>query len=129
VLYPFLGNQDIWRHDKAQTTGGSDDWFGEAVARPDFVHSDLKEIINPGSVPNHNFKYFRNFSKNGTITTLSASDCKPEDLTCGSYNQQKPLTAGLSAEAPPNVTREQSLAGSTFRSGIVTACIVMLGMV
>lgn len=97
VSYPFIANEDIWRHDKAQSITGSDDWFGEAVARPDIVHSDLKELFTPGSVPNHTLKFFRNFSKNETQTMSGPDEC--EGFECTAYAQQEALTAAMSASA------------------------------
>lgn len=127
VDFPFLANEDIWTHDKSRSPVGNDDWFGEAVARPDFVHADLEELITPGSLPNHTFKFFRNLSK-GENTTISGPD-ECEVFTCDSYEQQAALTAGLSGEESVDVTEDSSRAGLTLVAGAVTAGAIIAAMI
>jgi hypothetical protein len=133
VMYPFLASNDIWRHDKAQTADGFDDWFGEVVARPDFVLSDLKEIISPGTVPNHKFRYFRNFSKAENVTMSGPGACK--DFTCDAYDQQQPLTAGMSGAAdskttgPGGVKQDGSPAARALVAGVVTVVAILAALV
>lgn len=141
TLYPFIGNEDIWRHDKAQTPSGNDDWFGEAVARPDIVHADLKEMFTPGSVPDHEFKFFRNFAKNESITMTGPDACTA--LTCEAYAQQEAIIAGESATAPGVAevpegaeddegavveSAEDSSAGSALMASAVTAGAIIAAM-
>lgn len=118
--YPFLANNNIWRHDKAQSASMSDDWFGEAVARPDVVHSDLKEMITPGSVPDHTFKFFRNFSKGENITIAGPGQCT--EITCRSYANQEPIVAEVSE------SEGESSNGQSLVAGVVTAAAMMAAM-
>ena len=122
TLYPFIANDNIWRHDKAQTPTGSDDWFGGAVARPDLVHKDLQEIITSGSVPNHEFTFFRNVATGENITMVGPDAC--ENLTCEAYAQQEAITV----EASASETAEGSAAGPTLLAGAVTAGALIAAM-
>jgi hypothetical protein len=57
--YPFLETDNVWRHDKDMTETFSDDWFGEAIARPDTVLLDIKKVVKPESAPQHTTVFFR----------------------------------------------------------------------
>lgn len=105
----------------------SDEWFGEAIARPDFVHSDLKEVITLGSVPNHTFKFFRNFSKGGKVTVSGSDECT--NLACNAYARQKPITTELpeGEEGDTTETKDTS-SGQTLVAGAVTACAIIAAM-
>jgi hypothetical protein len=91
--FPFLKNGQLWRHDKLRhaTTDGSDDWFGQAIIRPDHVLADVRAIVEPSSANSHKFVFFRNIAKGGAanaITMTTAADCK--GLKCDAWANQTP---------------------------------------
>jgi hypothetical protein len=116
AAFPFFANKNIWRHDKAQTPSMSDDWFGEAVARPDIVHSDLKKIFAPGSAPKHATKFFRNFSKGEKVTVSGPEECK--EFTCAAYSEQKAITTGVDMSSSTT-----SLAGAMSAAALFAAVL------
>eukprot|EP00892_Ulva_mutabilis_P012664 jgi/Ulvmu1/9770/UM056_0010.1 len=99
---PFLANEKLYSHDKDQTITFYDDWFGEAIARPDLVLLDMRSIVNPGQFSNHTTIFFRNLALNEAQTTAGPQDCT--DLPCNAYNNQEPLMIGADADAPAAMT-------------------------
>ena len=87
--FPFLRNGALYRHDKAQTPDGADNWFGQAVIRPDVVLNDLRSIVDPCAFPGYEKVFFRSVSDGENVTTTSGADC--EGLTCSSFRKQKSL--------------------------------------
>jgi hypothetical protein len=102
AMFPFLAKQQLWTHDKDVTVDFNDDWFGEAVLRPDIVLKDLKSIVTPASNAQHNRTFFRNIFKGEQQTTADGGACK--NLQCDSYSKQIALpvaTAASSSKTPP----------------------------
>lgn len=89
---PFLVKEQLYAHDKDQTIKGADDWFGEAIARPDLVLLDLRSIVAPGQVTNHTTIFFRNLALNEEQTFSGPEDCT--DLECSAFANQAPLLIG-----------------------------------
>lgn len=145
ALYPFIGNENVWRHDKARTEDGHDEWFGEAVARPDLVHSDLQEMITPGSLENHTFKFFRNMYSGENVASLGPESCT---LACDAWEKQEALifsaaasngteaegTEGTDAEGTEgeeDVTEDEGspAAHSAVAAGVVIATTLLASMI
>ncbi len=51
--YSFLAASALYRHDKAQTASGSDDWFGQAIIRPAVVLQVCSSACTPRSHSMH----------------------------------------------------------------------------
>ena len=100
AMYPFLANEKVFSHDKDQTADGLDDWFGEAVLRPDLVLKDLRKALGAETVlPSYTPTFFRNIATGVEATVATGAACM--DLSCDAYVNQEALPiAQLAAPAP-----------------------------
>lgn len=113
--YPFLANKAHWKHDKLQYLG--DAWFGQAVARPDYVLEDLKIVFSGAPAPaGTSVKYFRNVA-DGELQAISPDTCTT--VTCDSYLAQAPLLAEDDTAVP----------ASAVRNGAASLCAVLAAAV
>lgn len=120
---PFLVNEKLFSHDKDQTITGSDDWFGEGVARPDLVLADLRAIVSPEEFPEHESIFFRNIALNEAITEAGPEAC--EGLECTSYATQEPLPISDAAEG---IAEPSSAAAWSMLVAVVGAISAMAAL-
>lgn len=97
--FPFLANDNLWANDKDRAETGNDDWFGEGIARPDLVLTDLRAIVAPGQFADHTSIFFRNIALNEKATSFGTEACMA--VECTSYANQEALIVGEAAAPGP----------------------------
>jgi hypothetical protein len=99
AMFPFIAKNQLWSTDKDVTDQGDNDWFGEAVLRPDIVLKDLQSVVNPAAHASHIRTFLRNIGKGEQQTMANGGLCK--DLTCDAYSEQDPLPVATAAQSGP----------------------------
>ena len=56
---PAAESGEIWNYDRITTPSGGVAFFELGVLRPDLVVRDLIEILHPGTLPDHEFVFYR----------------------------------------------------------------------
>ena len=59
---PAAQSGQVWNYDRIKTESGGVAFFELGVLRPDLVLRDLIEIFHPGTLPNHEFTFYRQVS-------------------------------------------------------------------